>query len=134
MGTSVQILTVDDSATMRKVVEFALEPTNHTVLAACDGTEGLRLARTSHPELILLDHVLPDLSGPEFCRELLKGLSTKSIRVIVITGHDSSVREEYRECPNTVDFLSKPFPSVVLQNLVESTLSQPNPLLPSSSN
>ena len=59
------ILIVDDSRFLRLANERALKGVGHNVICASDGEEGLRLARERKPDLVVLDMLLPKLSGPE---------------------------------------------------------------------
>jgi CheY-like chemotaxis protein len=80
-----RILIVDDSRFFRLANERALTKVGHEVVCAGDGEEGLRLARENPPDLIVLDMMLPILSGPSVLRELRKDLQTVSIPVMVLT-------------------------------------------------
>jgi two-component system cell cycle response regulator DivK len=79
------ILIVDDSRFLRLSNERALQRAGHKVLSASDGEEGLRLAREHRPDLIVLDMMLPKLSGPDVLRALRRDSATASIAVMVLT-------------------------------------------------
>ncbi len=81
-----KILVVEDSRFMRLAIQRALEKSGHQVVVSGDGAEALRVLRANHPELVLLDMMLPGLPGLEVLRELKKGEDTKAIPVIVLTG------------------------------------------------
>jgi CheY-like chemotaxis protein len=80
-----KILIVDDSRFLRIANERALMKVGHTVITAADGEEGLRLAQEHKPDLVVLDMLLPKLSGPEVLRALRKNPETPSIPVMVLT-------------------------------------------------
>jgi CheY-like chemotaxis protein len=80
-----QILLIEDSKFIRAVMVRALTAAGYTVNPVIDGEEGLRLARRTRPDLILLDATLPKLSGPEVLLALKKDASTKDIPVIVLS-------------------------------------------------
>jgi DNA-binding response OmpR family regulator len=80
-----KILIVDDSRFLRMANERALVKAGHTVITAADGEEGLRLAQERKPDLVVLDMMLPKLSGPEVLRALRKDAQTASIPVMVLT-------------------------------------------------
>ena len=65
-----KILVVDDDAKTVELVKLYLNRDGYRVLTAYDGTEALRLARESHPDLIVLDLMLPGIDGLEICRTL----------------------------------------------------------------
>ena len=80
-----KILIVDDSRFLRIANEHALIKAGYEVIAAGDGEEGLRLAIEQKPDLVVLDMMLPKLSGPEVLRALRKNPKTRSIPVMVLT-------------------------------------------------
>jgi len=79
------ILIVDDSRFLRLANERALRGVGHNVICASDGEEGLRLARERKPDLIVLDMLLPKLSGPEVLRAVRKDQETAHIPIMVLT-------------------------------------------------
>jgi CheY-like chemotaxis protein len=81
-----KILLVEDSKFLRLVTERALARAGYTISSAADGDEALRVARETLPDLILLDMLLPKMSGPEVLVALKKDPLTKQIPVVVITG------------------------------------------------
>jgi len=80
-----KILIVDDSRFLRIANERALTRVGYQVLACADGEEGLRLATEQKPDLIVLDMMLPKLSGPDLLHALRKNPSTATIPVMVLT-------------------------------------------------
>lgn len=118
------ILSVDDSLTIRKLIENALRPEGYEVLLAATGEEGLAIARERRPDLILLDYVLPDLRGVEFCQRLAADERTRDLPVLLISGHGSAIQELSHDSPNVVDYLTKPFASNVLQAVVTSAFEK----------
>jgi DNA-binding response OmpR family regulator len=80
-----KILIVDDSRFLRIANERALMKAGYEVITAADGEEGLRLAQEQKPDLVVLDMLLPKLSGPEVLRALRKHPETASIPVMVLT-------------------------------------------------
>jgi CheY-like chemotaxis protein len=79
------ILIVDDSRFLRQANERALARAGHSVVGASDGEEGLRLAKQSSPDLVVLDMMLPCLSGPDVLHGLRKDPETAEIPVMVLT-------------------------------------------------
>jgi CheY-like chemotaxis protein len=80
------VLLVEDSKLMRVEKEHALKRAGYHVVTAVDGMEALSVARTSHPDLILLDMMLPKLDGPSVLRALKADPLTAQIPVVVVTG------------------------------------------------
>jgi DNA-binding response OmpR family regulator len=79
------ILLIDDSKFIRKANELALNRAGFAVSIAGDGEEGLRVALEKVPDLIILDLLLPKLSGPELLHKLKEDARTASIPVIVLS-------------------------------------------------
>jgi two-component system cell cycle response regulator DivK len=80
-----KVLIVDDSRFLRMSNERALAKAGHVVITASDGEEGLRLAQERKPDLVVLDMMLPKLSGPDVLRALRKDAGTAAIPVMVLT-------------------------------------------------
>jgi DNA-binding response OmpR family regulator len=83
--TFMKILLIDDSRFLRISNERALTRAGHQVTTASDGEEGLRLAIDQRPDLIVLDMMLPKLSGPDVLHALRKSPATAAIPVMVLT-------------------------------------------------
>ncbi len=81
-----KILIVDDSRMLQAGMKRALSSVGHEVILASDGKEGLAAARQSLPDLILLDLMLPTMSGLDVLSALKTGLSTRDIPIFVLTG------------------------------------------------
>lgn len=84
------ILIVEDEPTLQKALCIALEQEGYEVKSALEGEIGLKLARESKPNLILLDLILPKMDGFEILAELKKDELTKEIPVIILTNLESS--------------------------------------------
>jgi len=84
------ILIVEDEPTLQKALRIALEREGYEVKSAMEGEAGLKLAKESKPNLILLDLILPKIDGFEILAELKKDESTKEIPVIILTNLESS--------------------------------------------
>ena len=85
-GEMTKILLVEDSKFLRLTVERALARAGYEMSSAADGEEALRMAREKLPDLILLDMLLPKISGPDVLVALKKDPLTMAIPVVVITG------------------------------------------------
>lgn len=89
----VKILLVDDSKAILRENERVLHKAGYEVVSAEDGVSAIKLARASKPDLILLDMILPKMSGPEVLQKLKKDAVTAKIPVVVL----SSLTEKNRE-------------------------------------
>ena len=84
--TMIKILLVEDSKFLRLATERALARAGYEMSSACDGDEALRVAPIKLPDLILLDMLLPKMSGPDVLKALKQDALTKAIPVVVMTG------------------------------------------------
>jgi DNA-binding response OmpR family regulator len=89
-----KILLIEDSRLLRTTTERMLTRAGYAVLAAADGEEGLRVALESKPDLVILDMMLPKLSGPQVLQRLRLNPSSMSTPVIVLTSLSESNREK----------------------------------------
>jgi CheY-like chemotaxis protein len=103
------VLVIDDSATVRKLVEISLRGRPLRPHFAGSGSEGIRCAATLAPSAILLDFMLPDMTGVDVCRALAADPRTQSIPILVVTAKDDRARSEFDPFPSVVDFIGKPF-------------------------
>lgn len=81
-----EILLVDDSKFLRMATERALARAGYNVITADEGPKGIELAKKERPDVILLDMLLPGMTGPEVLKALKKDASTAAIPVIAFTG------------------------------------------------
>jgi CheY-like chemotaxis protein len=91
------ILLVDDSKFIRRANELALSKAGYNVLGAADGEEGLRLAQEKLPDLVVLDMMLPKISGPQLLEALKKDAKTQHIPVIVLSSLPQTNAEKLKQ-------------------------------------
>jgi CheY-like chemotaxis protein len=122
----VKILLIDDSRTMLRENERALLKVGYDVVCADDGESALKLAREQHPDLILLDMILPKLSGPEVLERLKKDFETAEIPVVVLSSLTEKNRTKLIEA-GAEDYVEKsslsPAPGInllpkILENII----------------
>lgn len=116
------ILVVDDEPTIRLLVRAALEETGHRLLEAADGSTALDLARAERPDLIILDIVLPRLSGLEVCRRLKGDPATAATPVFLLTGFVQQAERQAAEEIGAEGFIAKPFSPAALVQQIKDTL------------
>lgn len=119
-----RILSIEDSLTIRKMIEAILRSDGHEVLLAERGIPGLELARTAKPDLILLDFLLPDLPSPEICRQLLADPATAGIPILLVSTNGAAIRQLYADSRNVRDYLTKPFQAKVLKSVIDHLLAK----------
>jgi two-component system cell cycle response regulator len=120
--TRARILVVDDEPAIREYESSLLSELGHEVLTAADGAEALELARAKQPHLVLLDIMMPELSGIEVCRQLRADPRTRDIRVIVVSAVDAKRALEESIIAGADDFLAKPIHALELMVRVRSIL------------
>jgi len=91
MDTSRPILIVDDEEDLRNLVDVNLKREGFETVQAATGTEALELARAEQPALIILDLMLPDLSGTEVCRRLRAEAGTRSVPIIMLSARGEEI-------------------------------------------
>ncbi len=116
------ILVIDDSPTIRKLVDCHLSQAGYRVAAAPDADRGLEMSRELLPNLILLDHQLPGTTGDEVCRKLLEDESTARIPVVISSAMRNRAFARYTEFNNIVDQIPKPFTPELLKSGVANAL------------
>jgi two-component system, OmpR family, phosphate regulon response regulator PhoB len=103
------VLVVEDERDIQDLVEFNLRQAGYKVLKAGDGLEGLRLAQTETPDLVVLDLMLPGMDGKEVCRRLKQGESTRGIPVLMLTALAEETDRIIGFEIGADDYLTKPF-------------------------
>jgi CheY-like chemotaxis protein len=102
----VRILLVEDSKPIRLENQRVLVAAGYEVVCAADGESALELAREQKPDLILLDMILPRMSGPEVLEHLKKDAATADIPVVVLSGLAEKNRQKLMDA-GAEDYLEK---------------------------
>ncbi len=108
MNTQVKILIADDNPQGAELLDAYLADTEFLVKTASDGEQTLKLVSEWNPDLILLDIMMPRMSGFEVCKRLRSDANTKNIPVIMVTALDQHADVERAVEAGTDDFISKP--------------------------
>lgn len=103
------ILVVDDSPTVLKLVCKALATTGHHIITASDGEEALQKVTTEHPDLMVLDVIMPHKNGYQVCRQLKNDAKTHDIKIILLTSKDQQADRFWGMKYGADAYLSKPF-------------------------
>jgi len=124
-----KILLVDDDPDLVNAARMILEAKNFEVAAAYGGVEGLQKARTEHPDLIVLDVMMPDKDGYAVCKELKSDPQLSRIPVLLLTAvvsHISTTRFTQQMGLETEadDYIDKPVEPEVLVKRIETLLSK----------
>lgn len=105
MATST-VLVVDDEKTLRETVAYELEQEGYRVVRAADGRRALELFRAEKPDLVLLDLMMPELSGIEVCRILR---NESDVPIIMLTAKSSEIDKVVGLEIGADDYVTKPF-------------------------
>lgn len=103
------ILVIEDEPDLQQVLAYNLKQAGHDVLSSEKGAEGLRLARERHPDLVLLDLMLPDLSGTDVCKALKEDKATRGIAVVMLTARGEEIDRVVGFELGADDYIVKPF-------------------------
>lgn len=122
MAASNKILVIDDSRVIRVRVREMLPPGNFEVLEAKDGLEGLNLIRQERPNLIMLDFLLPKLSGWEVYQQIQQSADLQKIPLVLMSGRKEEVVEKIPEPFEYFEFIPKPFEQKDLIGAIKSAM------------
>jgi CheY-like chemotaxis protein len=109
--TAIRLLVIDDSQTIRKLVEISFRGSPFALDFAATGGEGLSKAEQTPPAVILLDYVLPDMRATEVCRRLAATERCAQVPVVLMSAKTELARtlDDFRSVGRVVAFLGKPF-------------------------
>lgn len=116
------ILVVEDSPTEMRVITSLLEQNGYNFDTAVDGEEALEKAVELHPQLILLDVILPKKNGFQVCRQLKTAPDTKDIRIILLTSKSQDSDRFWGLKQGADDYMTKPFDNKELLSAIEKLL------------
>lgn len=117
------ILVADDDLEILSMVARHLRNTDARVIEASDGEEALRTARRERPDLVLLDVMMPGMSGWEVCRALRDDDTLSHTGVIMLTGIGERLNEMTSPLYGADDFLDKPFDFRDLDQKIKEVLA-----------
>ncbi|HYO93325.1 MAG TPA: response regulator [Polyangiaceae bacterium] len=104
-----RILVIEDEPDIRQVLDYNLRSAGHEVITVEGGREGLSLAREQRPDLVLLDLMLPDVSGTEVCRAIKDDPSMRSMPVVMLTARGEEIDRVVGFELGADDYVTKPF-------------------------
>jgi len=108
-GTLKKILVIDDEPDLRELVRINLDQAGYSVETASSGREALHALRHSAPDLVVLDLMLPDISGTELCRKIRSDPALAEIPVIMLTAKATEVDRVVGFELGADDYVTKPF-------------------------
>jgi two-component system alkaline phosphatase synthesis response regulator PhoP len=101
-----QILVVEDEKNILEAVRYSLEAEGYETLTATDGLAGLQLARTRHPDLVILDVMLPGMDGLEVCREIRRD---RDVPIMMLSARGEELDRVVGLEVGADDYVTKPF-------------------------
>ncbi len=121
------ILIIEDEPDLRELVSHQIEAAGMTAIGAGTGLEGLALARSKRPDLVLLDLMLPDIQGVEVCRRLRAEGATATLPIIMLTARTSEFDRVLGFETGADDYVQKPFSNRELILRVQAVLRRRGP-------
>ena len=120
--TTKRVLAVDDERFVVRMIEDILREGGIEALSASSGEEAVEKARANQPDLVLLDWMMPGMSGLEACRVLKVDPRTAHIPIVMLTAKGQASEEEAKRA-GAIDYLTKPFSPRKLLQLIEGYLA-----------
>ena len=123
-----KVLIVDDERSIVDILKYNIEKDGTKAICAYDGKEGLRLARTEDPDVILLDVMLPEMDGFEVCRTLRA--ECNNVPIIMITAREEETDKVFGLDLGADDYITKPFSMRELLARVRTNMRRAASMLP----
>ncbi len=120
------LLLVEDDLYSSETLKFALEAKGHEVVLATNGKDALNLVRVKHPQLIILDIMLPKMDGYHFCRLVKFDARFKDIPVIIVSSKIQEADKKLGIACGGNEYVTKPYDINNLINMVEGYLKTLN--------
>lgn len=121
-----KILVVEDEPNQVELIEFNLNSEGYEVVVARDGEEALNLAEEENPDLILLDWMLPKVSGIEVCRQLRRSKMTREIPIVMLTARSEESDKIRGLDIGADDYITKPYSIKELLARVRAGMRRPS--------
>lgn len=123
-----KVLIVDDERSIVDILKYNIEKDGTKAICAYDGKEGLRMARTEDPDVILLDVMLPEMDGFEVCRTLRA--EGNNVPIIMITAREEETDKVFGLDLGADDYITKPFSMRELLARVRTNMRRAASMLP----
>ena len=122
-----KIFIIEDEPSIIQLVQHNLEKNGFIVLSSVNGNDGLKELKKFHPDLLLLDWMLPDLSGIDICKNIRKDNSFKDLPIIMLTAKGEEDDKIKGLDSGIDDYLTKPFSFNELMARIKAVLRRSNP-------
>ncbi len=117
------VLVVDDSPTVRKIVQLTLQRERIHVVTAGDGLSALAAVADEQPDLILLDIMLPRMDGYNICQVVRRNNAFRDMPIIMLSGKDGLFDKMRGKLAGSTEYITKPFDSAELVQTVKRHLN-----------
>ena len=104
-----RILSIDDSPTVLKLIEMICQGAGYEVHVAQSGREGIERAVAVHPDVILVDFIMPEMNGLQVCKLLRENPATQAIPIILVSSKGEAVGDKFVETLGVKHYCTKPF-------------------------
>ena len=118
---SKKILVVDDEPATRKLVSELLKKQQYEVITANDGLDALNSIKKNHPDLVVLDIMMPEMNGYDVCYELRFNKQFEQLPIILLTKRSKELDDSIGKRVN-IEYMSKPINTKLLLEKIESLL------------
>jgi DNA-binding response OmpR family regulator len=119
-----KILVIDNAPHILLIIKDKLEENGHRVITLRQSTHALDIIKQEQPDLIILDWMMPEISGIELCKLLKSDANTVEIPVFMLTGRGDIEDEQQGLRCGVEQYITKPFSPRLLLNLVEKTIGK----------
>lgn len=117
-----KILIVEDEKDIRDLIIYSLEGKGYQTISADDGEKAIKMLKENKPDLVILDWMLPSVSGLEICRSIRRDINTKNIPIIMLTAKITEDDKILGLDSGADDYITKPFSTAELSSRVKAIL------------
>ena len=117
-----KILIVEDEKDIRDLIIYALEAKGYETISTDDGEKALKMLKENKPDLVILDWMLPSVSGLEICRNIRRDKNIKNIPIIMLTAKITEDDKILGLDSGADDYITKPFSTAELSSRVKAVL------------
>ena len=117
-----KILIVEDEKDIRDLIIYALQAKGYETISTDDGEKALKMLKDNKPDLVILDWMLPSVSGLEICRSIRRDINTKNIPIIMLTAKITEEDKVLGLDSGADDYITKPFSTAELTSRVKAIL------------
>ena len=126
-GLQMKIVIIEDEQDLAELLAFNLEKEGYQAMVALEGKKGIELVNSERPDLVLLDLMLPDMSGTEICKFLKKQTATSAIPIMMLTAKGEEIDRVVGFEVGADDYVVKPFSSRELALRIKALLRRSSP-------